>query len=429
MGKIRSLSRFVCLTLLIVLLGMGSPAGGIAAEDPIVIGLVHTLSGPIGMYGKSCDIAGQIAVEEINQKGGVLGRPFKMISRDDKLNPEVGLREAKSLVIDEKAAFLTGTISSAVSLALSEYSRANKMLYFITNAQSSRITEEMGHRYLFRINTNSFPYHGVPATLAAKKWKGKKICVTGPDYEWGKVAARDFFEIYKKSVPDAEIVREVWVPLGTNDYTPYISSMMSSGADILQHSFYGGMDLAFTKQATMMGLFKKMHVSASCSGDAETWYKVKKGQPYPEGAVATCRYPYWAFENPRNKEFARKFAEKTDIAPNYGAVYQYITIHALADVIAEVGSLDTEKIITALEDRMIETPFDAPLISVKIRACDHQAMMPNWVGLMGYGQEVSFPHLIQMQVADNPETTYRSCEEIAKMREQASKEGARTWKD
>lgn len=218
-----------------------------------------------------------------------------------------------------------------------------KKLFIINIAQSSRTTEELGHRYVFRFSTNSYPYHGVPAGYAAQKWGAKKICVSGPDYEWGRVAARDFMEIYKKYIPDAVVVREVWVPLGTTDFTPYISTMLGSGAELVQHSFFGGMDLGFTKQAWSMGLFDKMRVSASCSGDPETWYEVKKGDPYPKGAVATCRYPYWALKNPRNKDFVRKFAEKTKIVPNYGAINQYIIIHTLADVIKEVGGLIPRK--------------------------------------------------------------------------------------
>lgn len=419
-----SMTLFVCV--LIVGFCLAPPALA-ADKEPIVIGHVHTMSGPMAMYGKSCDIGGQIAVEEINKAGGVLGRPFKQITRDDKLKPEVGLREAKSLVLDQKADFLTGNISSAVAQAISQYCRTIKKIYITNISQSARTTEEVGHRYIFRMSTNSYPYHGVPAGLAAKKWGVKKLCVSGPDYEWGKVAARDFVEIYKKFVPDAKVVREVWVPLGTTDYTPYISTMLGSGAELLQHSFYGGMDLAFTKQAYMMGLFKKMHVAGSCAGDSETWYKVKKGQPTSEGTVATCRYPYWAIKNPRNKEFVRKFAEKTKIAPNYGAINQYIAVHTLADVIKEVGSLDTEKIIDALEGRMVEAPFDPPLNKIKIRACDHQAMLPTWLGIMGFGPEVPFPHLTQITVAQDPETTYRSCAEIAKIREKAKKEGLRPW--
>jgi len=381
----------------------------------------------MAMYGKSCQIAGEIAVEEINKAGGVLGRPLKQITRDDKLSPEVGLREAKSLVLDEKVDFLTGTISSAVAQAIAGYCLTEKKLFIINIAQSSRTTEELGHRYVFRFSTNSYPYHGVPASFAAQKWGLKKICVSGPDYEWGRVAARDFMEIYKKYIPDAVVVREVWVPLGTTDFTPYISTMLGSGAELVQHSFFGGMDLGFTKQAWSMGLFDKMRVSASCSGDPETWYEVKKGDPYPKGAVATCRYPYWALKNPRNKEFVRKFSEKTKIVPNYGAINQYIIVHTLAEVIKEVGAVNTEKIIDALKGRVIWAPFDPPLDKIKIRACDQQAMLPTWVGLVDFTSELPFPHVTQITVAADPEATYRTCAEIAKIREEAKKAGLRPW--
>jgi branched-chain amino acid transport system substrate-binding protein len=418
-----SMVVLVCLSM--VILSFAAPVA--AEKKPILIGHIHSVSGSMAMYGKSCQIAGEIAVEEINKAGGVLGRPLKQITRDDKLNPEVGLREAKSLVLDANVDFLTGTISSAVAQAISAYCRDIKKIFIVNIAQSSRTTEELGHRYIFRISTNSYPYHGVPAGLAAKKWGAKKICVSGPDYEWGKVAARDFMEIYKQIIPDAEVVREVWVPLGTTDFTPYISTMLGSGAELLQHSFYGGQDLGFTKQAYLMGLFKEMRVSASCSGDSETWYKVKKGEPYAEGAVATCRYPYWAIKNSRNKDFCRKFAQKTEIPPNYGAINQYITITTLADVIKDVGAVNTERIIDALEGRVVSAPFDPPLDKIKIRACDHQAMLPTWLGTIGFAPDMSFPLLTQITVAEDPETTYRSCAEIARIREKAKDEGLRPW--
>ncbi len=398
-----------------------------APKKPIIVGLIHTMSGPVAMYGKSCAIGGQIAVEEINKAGGVLGRPIGQIVRDSKLSPEVGVREAKSLVLDKEVDFLTGAISSAVAQAISAYARSVKKIFITDISQSSRTTEELGHRYVFRVSTNSYPYHGVPATLAAKKWGAKKICLSGPDYEWGKVAARDFMEIYKKSVPDAKAVREVWVPLKTRDYTPYISTILGSGAELLQHSFYGGLDLGFTRQAVPMGLFDKMHVSASCSGDPETWYKVRKDDPYPKGAVATCRFPYWAIKSPQSKEFCRKFSEKTKIPPNYGAVYQYIIIHALADAIKQVGAVDTEKIIGALEGKMVDAPFDPPLDKILIRGCDHQAMLPTWVGTIGFTPDLPFPHVTNMTVSKDPESTYRTCAEIAKIRKDAKKAGLRPW--
>jgi len=167
--------------------------------------------------------------------------------------------------------------------------------------------------------------------------------------------------------------------------------------------------------------------SASCAGDSETWCKIKKGAPYPEKAVATCRYPYYEIKNPQSKQFIEKFSKRSKVAPNYAALDQYIAVHALADVIKEVGSLDTEKIIDALEGRMISTPFDPPLDKIEIRACDHQAMMPTWVGIMGFRNDVSFPALTEVTVAKDPKTTYRTCAEIQALREQAKKDGLRTW--
>ena len=127
-----------------------------AAENKaIVIGYIHSMSGAMSMYGISSEAGGRIAIEEINAAGGILGRPLKMITRDDKLNPEVGLREAKDLILSEKADFLTGTISSAVALAISNYVKREKKLFLVTIAQSSSITEENWHPYIFRIDTNA----------------------------------------------------------------------------------------------------------------------------------------------------------------------------------------------------------------------------------------------------------------------------------
>lgn len=416
----------IAVTFFMMILGFYAPAPSVE-KKPILIGHVHTISGAMAMYGKSCEIAGEIAVEEVNKGGGVLGRPLKQITRDDKLSPEAGLREAKSLLLDEKVDFLTGAISSAVAQAIAAYCLTEKKLFITNISQSARTTEELGHRYVFRFSTNSYPYHGVPAAYAAEKWRVKKICVSGPDYEWGRVAARDFMEIYKRHIPDAVVVREVWVPLGTTDFTPYISAMLGSGAELLQHSFFGGMDLAFTRQSWGMGLFDKLRVSASCSGDPETWYEVKKGDPYPKGAIGTCRYPYWALKNPANREFIRKFQERTKIAPNYGAINQYIVVHTLAEIIKEVGAVDTEKIIDALKGRVIRAPFDPPLDKIKIRACDQQAMFPTWVGIIDFSPELPFPHVTQLTAAADPETTYRSCGEIMKIREEARKAGLRPW--
>ena len=132
--------------IFLMFLGISSPAH--SAKEPIIIGFIHSMSGAMSMYGISSEAGGQIAVEEINAAGGILGRPLKMITRDDKLNAETGLREAKDLILSEKADFLTGTISSAVALAISNYVKREKKIFLVNISQSSSLTEENWHRYM-----------------------------------------------------------------------------------------------------------------------------------------------------------------------------------------------------------------------------------------------------------------------------------------
>jgi branched-chain amino acid transport system substrate-binding protein len=396
---------------LMMLLSFSSPAH--SAKEPIVVGFIHSMSGAMSMYGISSEAGGQIAVEEINAAGGILGRPLKIITRDDKLNAETGLREAKDLILSEKADFLTGTISSAVALAISNYVKREKKIFLVNISQSSSLTEENWHRYIFRIDTNAVPYWGyAPALALAKKWKDKKIVSLGFDYETGKNSLKAFKEKYLELVPDAKIIDELWAPLGTTDFTAYISKIANSGADaFFLACIYGGGELAFSKQAYAFGLYDKMHAIQPCAGDIETWFSIKKGDPYPKGALATCRYPFWAIKDPKSKQFAEKHNKKVGFLPSYGAMNQYLIMYALKAAIEKVGAVDTEKIIDALEGMVL----DSFVGKIPIRPYDHQAMMPNWYGIMDFTSEFSFPHITKIDVIG--QEGYHTVEQIKKLRE------------
>ena len=127
----------------------------------------------------------------------------------------------------------------------------------------------------------------------------------------------------------------------------------------------------------------------ACAGDSETWSNVKKGEPYPKAAVATSRYPFYAFKDAKNQAFVKKHREMTDLWPSYGALNQYTIIYAIKAGIEKAGAVDTEKIITALEGMTLETMVG----KVPIRAYDHQAMMPTWYGTMDFNDELGFPYL------------------------------------
>ena len=403
----------VTALMVTILAGEFSAPAQAQEKKPIVIGFIHTMSGAMSMYGISSEAGAKIAVDEINATGGILGRPLKMITRDDKLNPEVGLREAKDLLLSEKADFLTGTISSAVALAISNYVKREKKLFFVSIAQSTAITEENFHPYVFRIDTNNVPYFGYgPALALAKTFKDKKIISLGFDYECGKNAIAMFKEKYFELVPDAKVIDEMWAPLNTTDFTPYITKIANSGAEAFYLAcIYGGGELAFTKQAYAFGLYDKMHALQACVGDVETFHKVKPGEPYPKGALTTCRYPFYAIADPRNKAFVEKHNKMVGFYPSYGAMNEYFIRYAVKAAAEKVGAFDTEKIITALEGMSIDTFFG----KVPIRAYDHQAMMPTWYGFVDFSKEYPFPH-IPKPLGMLGEESYHTIEQIKKLR-------------
>jgi branched-chain amino acid transport system substrate-binding protein len=394
-----------------------SRAAPVLAQEkkPIVIGFVHSMSGPMSMYGVSSEAGGKIAIEEINASGGILGRPLKMITRDDKLNPEVGLREAKDLVMSENADFLTGTISSAVAIAISNFAKREKKLFLPTIAQSSSMTEENFHRYIFRFNTNTVPYFGyAPAIALAQTKKVKKIITLGFDYESGRNGVRMFKEKYLELVPDAKVIEELWTPLNTTDFTPFITKIANSGADaFFLGAIYGGGELAFTKQAWAFGLYDKMLAIQPCAGDVETWSNVKEGEPYPKGALATTRYPFWTLSDPRNKAFVEKHKAMTGLYPSYGAQNQYVIMYALKAAIEKVGAVDTEKVINAFEGTTLETFLG----KIPVRAFDHQAMMPTGYGVMGFSKGLPFPHIVDVKMVG--EESYHTVDQIQALRASA----------
>lgn len=383
-----------------------------AAEKPIKIGFIHTMSGPISMYGISSSAGAQIAVDEINAGGGVLGRKLELIVRDDKLSPETGLREAKDLVLKNEVDFLTGTISSAVALAISDYASKAKKLYFINIAQSTQLTEEKFHPYIFRFTTNATPYFGyAPAIALAQTFKSKKIISLGWDYEAGKNALKQFKEKYLELVPDAKIIDELWAPIGSTDFTAQITKIANSGADcIYLAAIYGGGELAFTKQAQAFGLYEKMKMVQPSAGDIESWSNWKQGDPNPKGALTTCRYPFWALKGEKNAAFAKKVREMTKLWPSYGSLNGYITIYAIKDAVTKAGSTDTEKVIKALEGMTLKTFVG----DVTMRAYDHQAMMPTWYGVMDVTPALPFPHVTNIKQLG--EESYNTIDQIKKIR-------------
>jgi len=410
----KMLSVVITFLLLFVFVeGIGAGVSLASEKKPIVIGHLHVYSGPMSMFGPACATGVRVAVEEINGAGGILGRPLQLLERDTKLSPVAAVREAKDLVLNKHADILIGAQSSAVALAVSAFAKESKTPWFVIGAKSTSVTEKKGHRYVFRISTNSSSRVKTPVLLAAKQWGEKKVATINHDYEWGHACATQFMEEYSKLVPDAEMVSKVWAPLGTNDFTPYIIKLQTSGAKLLFHSLYGGDYLAFVKQAKAVGLYDTMHVVESVTGDIETVYTIKEGDPSPAGAITSCEWPYWEINNPESKRLAAEFQKRQgQNFASYEACQSYTAIYAIKQAADAVGAFDKEKIIDYLEGSVI----DSPVGKIKIRAIDHQAMWPAYSGTVKFTSDLPWPHITDVWYPEPIEEAYHTVEDIESAR-------------
>jgi branched-chain amino acid transport system substrate-binding protein len=379
------------------------------AAEPIKIGYVHSLSGAGSVYGKPCLDAAEIAVAEINAKGGVLGRKLQIIARDDKTKPDDGLREAKDLVLSRKVNFLMGTVSSAVALAISGFAKEQKKLFVVATAQSTAITTEKGHRYIFRISTNNSAYCRSAARRAAEL-PFTKYYLLGPDYEYGHSSNKEFWTELKKLKPNVELVKEAFSPLGTPDFKPYISAILASGAEASYSSLWGGDWISFAKQGKAMGYFEKVKDIGQDHGNIEA--SLALGKEMPEGILAGSHYPFWALKTKKSQEFVDKFRDKTGMYPGVGAAGGYVIVNCLAQAMTKAKSVDVEKVIDALETVSVDTPVG----NIMIRKIDHQSMWPFWFGFTKFTPQYPDFAVLEDIKAYDPPIVYQSEEEVKALR-------------
>lgn len=182
-----------------------------SAQDTIKIGELNsykTQTAFLDPYKKGWELA----IEEINAKGGVLGKKLEVVSRDDGSSPGDAVRVAEELVTREGVNILAGTFLSNTGLAVTEFAGKKKVFFLAAEPLTDKITWQNGNRYTFRLRATTYMQVAmlVPEALAAKK---KRWALVYPNYEYGQAAAATFKEMMKAKQPDIEFVTEQAPPL------------------------------------------------------------------------------------------------------------------------------------------------------------------------------------------------------------------------
>jgi branched-chain amino acid transport system substrate-binding protein len=346
----------------------------VSAQEPIRIGELNSykvFASFLEPYRKGW----QLALEEVNAAGGVLGRKLEIVSRDDNGNPGDAVRVADELLTREKAVLLMGTFASNVGLAVSDLAKQRKVLFLAAEPLTDKIVWENGNRYTFRLRPSTWMQTAMLIPEAAKL-KRKRWAIVYPNYEYGQSATQAFKDLLKKAQPDVEFVAEQATPLGKIDAGPVVQALADAKPDAIFSSLFAG-DLArFVREGETRSLFKGRAVFDLLGGEPEYLDPLK--DEAPQGWYVTG-YPWYAIDTPEHRAFLAAYQKRWNDYPRAGSVVGYAAVMAAAAAIRKAGSTDTEKLVAAMKGLKVDTPFG----EVLFRALDHQSTMGAYVGRTG----------------------------------------------
>jgi branched-chain amino acid transport system substrate-binding protein len=341
-----------------------------AAADPIKIGFPMPLSGPTAVYGVPISKGAEMAVADINAKGGVLGRKLELIPRDSKANADEAVRLAREMIIKDNVDFLSGTLTSAEAPAVSTIAKENKVVFVAPTAKTMLLTAPQNlHPYVFRIASNTLIEGRTGATLMAKWQDVKKVATIAPDYAYGRDAVSAFIEYIKKLRPDIEIVDQQWPKLGEPDFTAFITAQMGKKPDAAFCDVFGGDFASLVKQATPLGYFKSIQSRLVDGGEVGTVDLAQSlGADYPYGIISDAYDPVvWGEDEPaEHKAYVEHL--KATMKNEYGsgwAIVGYQSIVAIAEGVKKAGGTDSDKVAKALEGLTFDTPVGKRTFNAK----------------------------------------------------------------
>ncbi len=314
----------------------------------------------------------ELALEQLNASGGVLGRKVETIFRDDGGKPEDAVRHAGDLVNSEKVDIVAGGFLSNVGLAIADFAAQNKRLYVASEPLSDAIVWAKGNPYTFRLRCSTYMQAAMlveeAAKLPAKKW-----AIVAPNYEYGQSAVKWFKELLKKAKPDVEFVAEQFPALGRIDAGATVQALEASKPDAIFNVTFGGDLTNFVRQGNTRGLFEGRAVVSMLTGEPE--YLDPLGAESPVGWIVTG-YPYAEIKTPEHVKFLEAYKAKFNDYPRLGSIVGYETVRSIAAALAKAGSTDNDKLVAAFKGLGFQGLF-GPIV---YRASDHQSTMGAFVG-------------------------------------------------
>lgn len=372
--------------------GLAAPwrARRAGAAEPIKIGMPLALTGPLGSVGQQLKRGGEMWAKVANAKGGVIGRPIQLLIEDTAGNPADAVRKSQEMVERDRCNILTGITLSSEALAVVPKLDEWNAIFMSSDNGDGRLTAESFVPDFFRANISA-PMGARAVSLYLRQSKWQKFYAIGMDYAWGHNSVGVFESEIKRAKKDW--IGSVFSPIGTKDFSTYITKIRQSGTEALYIVMAGDDFNAFLAQAAQYRLPDKVQMLTEqmelsllrAVGDAAL------------GLVGSTRYCF-TMDNPKNKEFVALWQKEHNTVPDTFEGEQWQALQVLTAGIEKAKSTDTKALRSALESVVIDD-IKGP---VAMRQCDHQGVQSGF--MVKAVKHEGFAHPVPEIIATYPGT-------------------------
>jgi branched-chain amino acid transport system substrate-binding protein len=341
-------------------------------DTPVRIGLVDPLTGVYAAIAQSEVEGAKLATEQVNKKGGILGRPVALLVEDSANDVGIGVQKTGKLIERDQVSFIIGDVNSGIALAMAQVTSEKKVLHIVSGGHTDAITGSSCSWNVYRVcNSTTMDANAIASTIMKKF--GKKWYFLTPDYAYGHSVQASFERLLKAQGGTSA---GSLIPLGTPDYSAYLIQAKAYGPQVLINVMGGGDQVNSLKQFVQFGLDKQMAV-------AGTLCELESLRAMPDEA----RIGWWTMEwwwdqpnTPHVKEFNSEIKQRTGRVATARNWFGFVSVYTVALIANQENTLDPVKLARALSGFKLPPEIALQPNVPEYRAGDHELMSTIFVG-------------------------------------------------
>ena len=343
-------------------------------ETPVRIGMVDPLTGVYAAPAGNEVTGAKLAIEQMNAKGGILGRQVELLVEDSANDVGTGVQKTRKLIERDQVNFIIGDVNSGIAQAIAQVTNEKKVLHIVSGGHTDTITGSDCKWNVYRVcNTTRMEANSVSDLLFNKY--GKKWHFITPDYAFGHTLQQACLANLQKL--GGTMTGNELTPLGTTDFSAYLIKARAANPDVLILLVQGSDMINCLKQIVQFGINKQIHVAGT-----QQELESLEGLP-PEARIGIWMFE-WYWKQPGVPSVDKFVANIRKVnggkVPTARHWFGYTSAMTFALVANQEKSIDSLKLAKALGN--LELPDDVKLQPNKCyyRAGDHQLMTSAFVG-------------------------------------------------